>query len=199
MSDVEGDILAAMAWVTGTLRRVHEVATSVSLAALNARVIAARAGAEAMGFVPITHSVDALARDVDQSISRIERTAVKSAQAAALAFIVSQRARRFETANARLGVANATLEQAGLRFAEAVATRSSALRIASGALLRDLDRVDALLRASLTLSTLSRIEASRARSHRVELAAIGTAIDQAADAIRKATTDCRTRLSQIRI
>ncbi|MFO0744450.1 MAG: hypothetical protein U1F43_02105 [Myxococcota bacterium] len=186
-----------MAWVTGTLRRVHEVASSVSLAALNARVIAARAGAAAMGFVPITHSVDGLARDVDQSVTRIERTAVRAAQCAALAYIVAERAGRFESGFRRLESPDPSLDDASRRFAEIVANKTAALRSTSTALMRDLDRVDALLRSSLTLSTLSRIEASRAQSHRSELAAIGDAIDEAAEVIRKATTECRARLSTL--
>lgn len=193
-TDIDGRRLSAMAWITGTLRRVHEVAASVSLAAMNARVIAARAGASAVTFVPITHAVDVLARDVGQVVGRIEKSAVTAAQSAARAYIVKLRAERFVDVRRRLGNDDGRVLSAAWRFNELVETHARSLRANGDSLLRELDRVDALLRASLTLSTLSRVEAARAATHRLELAAIGDSIDQAAETIRSAVVECRERL-----
>lgn len=191
---LDGRRLSAMAWVTGTLGRVREVASSVSLAAMNARVIASRAGSTAMTFVPITQAVDALARDVDRVVSRIEKSAVHAAEGAARAYIYEQRARHFALARKRLGDQPA-LNAAAQRFEHLVNTFGDSFRASGEVLVRELDKVDALLRASLTLSTLSRIEAARVATHRKELASIGEAIDLAAGAIRSAVSECRARLA----
>lgn len=192
---VETFVVAAT--ISARLHDVIRLAEDISIAAMNAKTIAARAGDQARGFGPITDFIDDLARNATRLARRV------SAESETLSRITAQRYRAYH-ADRRLAVVGAqaadldnfiSLAPAIERERAEVARLARAFADSQRELLSCLDEIDSIVRATHMIAITSRIEASNTAIHRDSLRAIAESVAASAEAIRAAVQDCRLRLA----
>jgi hypothetical protein len=178
------------------LGQVRRIARELSLAAINAKVIALRAGSQAAGFRPITDFIDETARATAKLGNAIEAGTLAASRSA-----VSER---------RAGEALTRLRRAavgaggGAKSLEAVIERCDAARNAlSESVTRSirtldtlLDEIDAHMRSISVITVQSRVEARQAGTYRVDLEAVAASMSGAAQQVTAIVQQSRRDLRE---
>ncbi|MGE0483940.1 MAG: chemotaxis protein [Gammaproteobacteria bacterium] len=188
------DLFASTATVVAHLEGVRQIANEISLAAANAKAVAARAGNRASGFVPITNFIDEMGRETRRLVDRVNQDAQRMVRS----MLAEQ---RLGDALDRLRKGMDRLEQ-GSSYLDGVARDlAQEHQVASEATRRHLDSLCDLLvtitdhaRAARMMSTRSRVEATIAGDYQVSLESVADTVDNAAEHIRDVVMRCRALL-----
>jgi hypothetical protein len=195
----EQPFFVSVATVAAGLGQVRRIARELSLAAINAKVIALRAGSQAAGFRPITDFIDETARATAKLGNAIELGTLAASRSA-----VSER--RAAEALVRLRRAAAG-DGSGEKSLAEVIERCDAARVAlSDSVTRSirtlddlLEEIDAHMRSIAVITVQSRVEARQAGTYRVDLEAVATSMSGAAEQVtaivRKSRRDLRDALA----
>ncbi len=178
------------ATVVGKLRAVRKTAREISLAAKNAKAIAARAGTKADGFRPITDFIDELGRETRTLVESIEVTALKMSREAVQTHRAQDAYRRFCAAAALLDRPDPAIDRLIAQCAATMETHRAAMLRTTEQLLELLDSIRLQVRAARVISTRSRVEAIRAEEHGLSLNVVSETVETAADRIRDSVSDC---------
>jgi hypothetical protein len=186
----------SVATVAAGLGQVRRIARELSLAAINAKVIALRAGSQAAGFRPITDFIDETARATAKLGNAIEAGTLAASRSA-----VSER----RAAEALTRLRRATVGAgSGAKSLEAVIERCDAARSAlSESVTRSirtldtlLDEIDAHMRSISVITVQSRVEARQAGMYRVDLEAVATSMSGAAQQVTAIVQQSRRDLRE---
>jgi hypothetical protein len=184
----------SIASVAAGLGRVRRIARELSLAAINAKVIALRAGSQAAGFRPITDFIDETARATAKLGNAIESGTLTASRSA--------------VAERRAGDALVRLRRAtdgagsGAESLKAVIDRCETARVAlSESVTRSvreldilLDEIDSHMRSISVITVQSRVEARQAGAYRVDLEAVATSMSRAAEQVTEIIGHSRREL-----
>jgi hypothetical protein len=173
----------SVATVAAGLGQVRRIARELSLAAINAKVIALRAGSQAAGFRPITDFIDETARATAKLGNAIESGTLAASRSAVSERRATEALLRLRRAN--VGSAN------GAKSLGAVIERCDAARVALGdtvtrsirTLDNLLDEIDAHMRSISVITVQSRVEARQAGTYRVDLEAVAASMSAAAEQV----------------
>jgi hypothetical protein len=162
---------------------VRHIARELSVAAINAKIIALRAGSQAAGFRPITDFIDETARATEQLGKAIELGTLTASRSAVAERRAADALRRLRRAAAGAGGNEKSLD--------AVIDRCDAARTAIGeSVTRSIRTLDGLLeeinahmRSISVITVQSRVEAQQAGSYRVNLEAIAASMSGAAEKV----------------
>lgn len=185
----------SIATIAVDLGRVRTIASDLSVAAINAKVIALRAGSHAAGFRPITQFIDQTARAAAELGNEIQLGTQAAARAA-----VSER--RADEALRRLRRARAGADSGGAPSLDAVIERCETARIAcSESISRSirtievlLDEIDARVRAISVIAVQSRVEAQQAGTFSVNLEVVAASMSGSAEQIKTIVRQSRREL-----
>jgi hypothetical protein len=162
---------------------VRRIASELSLAAVNAKVISVRAGTQAAGFRPITDFIDEAARATEKLGNALEAGTLAVSRSA-----VSERRAADALRRLRRAAAGASRDETSL---EAVIDRCDAARTAiSKSMTRSirtldglLDQISAHMMCISVITVQSRIEARQAGTYRPNLEAIAASMSSAAEQV----------------
>lgn len=171
------------------LRDVNQIAWETSLAAINAKIIAARAGESARGFQPINDFIGEVAKDTMGIVDTIGKQSIHVSRLASKHLILSNTARAFLRAAERGRVS---------QFVDGIHKRSKRLQSLMEELndtiaerVKDLNRelgmLDQHMKASEAVVSVCRIEATRSTRF------VGT-LTQVADDLSEATRYIKTKV-----
>lgn len=183
----------SVATVAAGLGQVRRIARELSLAAINAKVIALRAGSQAAGFRPITDFIDETARATAKLGIAIESGTLAASRSA-----VSER----RAADALLRLRRANVGGENQKSLEAVIERCDVARVAlSNSVTRSiraldnlLNEIDAHMRSISVITVQSRVEARQAGTYRVDLEAVAASMSGAAEQVTAIVQQSRREL-----
>ena len=185
----------SVASVAASLGQVRRIARELSLAAINAKVIALRAGSQAAGFRPITDFIDETARATAKLGNAIESGTLAASRSAVSERRAAEALRRLRRAN---------VGGNGAKSLENVIERCDAARIAlSDSVTRSirtldnlLDEIDAHMRSISVITVQSRVEARQAGTYRVDLEAVAASMSGAAEQVTAIVQQSRRDLRE---
>ena len=186
----------SVATVAAGLGQVRRIARELSLAAINAKVIALRAGSQAAGFRPITDFIDETARATAKLGNAIESGTLAASRSAVAERRAADALLRLRRAN--VGGGN------GVKSLKAVIERCDAARVAlSDSVTRSirkldnlLDEIDAHMRSISVITVQSRVEARQAGAYRVDLEAVAASMSGAAEQVTAIVQQSRRDLRE---
>lgn len=185
------DFFSSTATVIAQLESVRRIANEITLAAANAKAVAARAGNNAAGFVPITNFIDEMGRETRRLVDAVNR----DAQAVVRGMLDEQ---RLLDGLARLRGGLDQLEHPSQHLDEVLEKMERDYTEVRETNEREVSRLcDQLLtingyaRAARIMSTRSRVEATIAGDYRVSLESVANTVDGAAEQIREAVMTSR--------
>ncbi len=185
----------SVASVAASLGEVRSIAGELLLAAINAKVIALRAGSEAAGFQPITDFIDQTSRATAKLGDAIE-----SGTQAASRLAVSERRATKALHLLRRALDDTMLGAPSLRV---VIARCDAQRIALGesvdACVGSLDdllkEIGKRMQSISIITVQSRVEAQQAGAHRANLETVAGSMSAAAEQVMAIVRQSRRHLS----
>ncbi len=185
----------SVATVAASLGEVRSIAGELLLAAINAKVIALRAGSEAAGFQPITDFIDQTSR-----VTAKLGDAIESGTQVASHLAVSER-----RANRALLRLNRALDETAIGgpslrvvIARCVAKRialGESVEASVGALDGLLKEIGKRMRSISIITVQSRVEAQQAGAHRADLEAVAGSMSAAAEQVIAIVRQSRRDLS----
>ncbi|MEQ8659651.1 MAG: hypothetical protein RLW62_02420 [Gammaproteobacteria bacterium] len=193
----EQDFFARTATVVGHLEGVRQIANGITLAAANAKAVAARAGSQAAGFVPITNFIDEMGRETRQLVGRVNQDAQRMVREVLAEKRLADSLARMRRGIARLEAPSPYLDEVARRLAAEhdVARESTARHLAN--LGEMLQTINDHARAARMMSTRSRVEATIAGDYQASLESVADTVDHAAESIRDVVMKCRVLLRDI--
>ena len=183
------------ATIAAALGRVRSIASDLSVAAINAKVIAFRAGSQAAGFRPITQFIDQTARAAATLGYEIELCTQSAARAAVSERRVAETVRRLRRAKvcARSGDA-ASLDAVIERCETARITHSESVSRSIRTIEVLLDEIDARIRSISVIAVQSRVEAQQAGTFSVNLEVVAASMSGSAEQIKAIVRQSRREL-----
>lgn len=185
--------------IAANLQSVAEIAWKVSIAAKNAKAIAARAGGVARGFQPITDYIDEIAtkargkvREINELALRVARTSVEEDRARnacerfAQVFRLSGDAPHIDSLNGAMEEVRRDLECHREEFESKRKELSEML-----------DEMVELMRAANSVASVCRIEAAMTDEYKGNLTGVADELTHAAELIRERVDTSITRLGAI--
>ncbi|MDH5229844.1 MAG: chemotaxis protein [Gammaproteobacteria bacterium] len=201
MADKKENIIVSVATIAADLASVMRIAWEVSLAAKNAKVIAAQAGDQARGFQPITNFIDEIATQAAEGVSRINdsalsvsRIAVQETRAleAYERFIkvaeLAKDARHVQSVKPAIEQVNKDLLDYQTQFKKQYRT-----------LLQDLGDLSQVMLAAGAIASLCRVEGARAGEYRESLQVVAEDLDKATTVIKQKITNSYQRLNNMEL
>lgn len=191
------DLFALTAAVVARLEGVRRIANDISLAAANAKAVAARAGNHAAGFVPITDFVDEMGRETRKLVDRVNGDARRMVRGMLAEQRLDDAHRRLRAGMAQLREPSGYLDNVAqqLEHERTVAREATAHELLS---VNDLlGLINDTARAARIVSTRSRVEATIAGEYQDSLESVADTVDNAAEHIREAVLTCRALLRGI--
>lgn len=186
----------SVATVAAGLGQVRRIARELSLAAINAKVIALRAGSQAAGFRPITDFIDETARATAKLGNAIESGTLAASRAAVSERRAAEALRRLRRATAGAGSGAKCLEAVIERCDEQRAALSDSVTRSIRTLDGLLDDIDAHMRSISVITVQSRVEARAAGNYRVDLEAVAASMSSAADQVTTIVQQSRRDLRE---
>lgn len=188
------DFFSNTAAVVGHLEGVRQIANEITLAAANAKAVAARAGNRAAGFVPITNFIDEMGRETRHMVDQVNQ----DAQSVVREMLAEQ---RLYDGLQRMREGMAATENPSAYLHSRVAEMQTEYDLTREQTERELQRLADLLvtindhaRAARMMSTRSRVEATIAGEYRISLESVADTVDGAAEQIREVVMQCRALL-----
>jgi hypothetical protein len=172
-----------VATVAAGLGRVRLIARELSLAAINAQVIALRAGSQAAGFRPITDFIDETAQATAKLVNGIESGTLTVSRSAVAERRAAEALRRLQRAAVGAGRGAQSLGVVIERCDTAQTALSESVVRSVRALIGQLDEIDAHMRSISVIAVLSLVEAGQAGIYRVDLAAVASTMSGAAQQV----------------
>jgi hypothetical protein len=172
-----------VATVAAGLGRVRLIARELSLAAINAQVIALRAGSQAAGFRPITDFIDETAQATAKLVNGIESGTLSVSRSAVAERRAAEALRRLQRAAVGAGRGAQSLGVVIERCDTAQTALSESVVRSVRALIGQLDEIDAHMRSISVIAVLSLVEAGQAGIYRVDLAAVASTMSGAAQQV----------------
>ncbi|MGD0473000.1 MAG: chemotaxis protein [Candidatus Velthaea sp.] len=173
----------SVATVAASLGQVRRIARELSLAAINAKVIALRAGSQAAGFRPITDFIDETARATAKLGNAIEAGTLAVSRSAVSERRSAEALRRLRRAATGSGSAAKSLDAVIERCDAARIVLSESVTRSIRSLDNLLDEIDAHMRSISVITVQSRVEARQAGAYRVDLEAVAASMSGAAEQV----------------
>ncbi|MCP5144029.1 MAG: hypothetical protein H6978_04325 [Gammaproteobacteria bacterium] len=179
------------------LEGVRRIANDISLAAANAKAVAARAGARAAGFMPITNFIDEMGRETRHLVDKVNRDAQLVVRKMLAEQNLHDGIQRMQRGVDALSKPSPYLDGvlSSMRDEYQLARDSASRDVAN--LCEQLDEISDHARAAHMISTRSRVEATIAGEHRTTLESIADTVENAAERIHDTVMKCRTLLREI--
>ncbi len=191
------DFFARTATVVGHLEGVRQIANGISLAAANAKAVAARAGNQAAGFVPITNFIDEMGGETRHLVGRVNRDAQRMVREVLAEKRLGDSLERMRRGIERLDARSPYLDEIARQLtAEHAAARESTTRHLTN-LCELLQTISDHARAARMMSTRSRVEATIAGDYQESLESVADTVDHAAQHIRDVVMKCQSLLREI--
>ncbi len=162
---------------------MRRIARELSLAAINAKVIALRAGSQAAGFRPITDFIDETARATAKLGNAIEAGTLAVSRSAVSERRSAEALRRLRRAATGSGSAAKSLDAVIERCDAARIVLSESVTRSIRSLDNLLDEIDAHMRSISVITVQSRVEARQAGAYRVDLEAVAASMSGAAEQV----------------
>jgi hypothetical protein len=186
----------SVATVAAGLGQVRRIARELSLAAINAKVIALRAGSQAAGFRPITDFIDETARATAKLGNAIESGTLAASRSAVSERRAADALRRLRRANVGTGSGVKSLEAVIERCDKARTVLSDSVTRSIRTLDNLLDEIDAHMRSISVITVQSRVEARQAGAYRVDLEAVAASMSGAAEQVTAIVQQSRRDLRE---
>jgi hypothetical protein len=186
----------SVATVAAGLGQVRRIARELSLAAINAKVIALRAGSQAAGFRPITDFIDETARATAKLGDAIESGTLGASRSAVSERRATEALRRLRRATAGAGSGAKSLEAVIERCDAARAVLSDSVTRSIRTLDNLLDEIDQHMRSISVITVQSRVEARQAGTYRVDLEAVAASMSGAAQQVTAIVQQSRRDLRE---
>ncbi len=191
------DFFSRTATVLTELNGVRQVANDISLAASNAKAVAARVGNRAAGFVPITDSIDAMGRETAELVDRVNLDARRTVRDMVAA-------ERFVDCVTRMERGMADIEAPSPYLSDVAHELQKQHSVARETTLENLSQLIELLstisdhaRAATMVASCSRVEATVAGNYQASLESVADTVEQAAQHVRDVVTKCAALLRGI--
>jgi len=172
--------------IAAELREVNKVAWETSLAAINAKIIAASAGESARGFQPINDYIGEVAREAMEIVANIGRQSIKVSRLASRRLVLLGVHNSFLLA-ARRGQESTFVEdihQMNRRLAGTLGEIDTDMAQQVKQLHGDLDVLNRHMKASAAVVSVCRIEATRAPKFAQTLGNVADDLQQATEFIK---------------
>lgn len=172
--------------IAAELREVNQVAWETSLAAINAKIIAASAGEAARGFQPINDYIGDVAREAMDIVANIGRQSIKVSRLASRRLVLLGVHNSFLLA-ARRGQESTFIDdihQMNSRLAGTLGEIDSDMAKQVKKLHGDLDVLNRHMKASAAVVSVCRIEATRAPKYAQTLGNVADDLQQATEFIK---------------
>ncbi|MEQ8233440.1 MAG: hypothetical protein RLW61_19740 [Gammaproteobacteria bacterium] len=193
----EQDFFARTATVVGQLEGVRQIANRITLAAANAKAVAARAGSRAAGFLPITDFIDEMGRETRQLVARVNQDAQRMVRDVLAEKRLADSLARMQRGITRLETRSAHLDSVARELvADHARARETTARQLAG-LGELLQTINDHARAARMMSTRARVEATIAGDYQASLESVADTVDEAAERIREVVMKCRALLRDI--
>lgn len=193
----EQDFFARTATVVGQLEGVRQIANRITLAAANAKAVAARAGSRAAGFLPITDFIDEMGRETRQLVARVNQDAQRMVRDVLAEKRLADSLARMQRGITRLETRSAHLDCVARELvADHARARETTARQLAG-LGELLQTINDHARAARMMSTRARVEATIAGDYQASLESVADTVDEAAERIREVVMKCRALLRDI--
>jgi hypothetical protein len=182
--------------VVGKLDPVEDMAWKITLAAINARVLSARAGSAASGFNPIMDFMDQVGRDTVVFVERINKEALSASRVSVSAMRARRALASFSNAHNKIRGTDQEdrLNALVLDVAEEARSMDEAVDKQMRILLRYLDLIKKHMRSVAVVSTSCRVESIQVGAYRKHLDQIADTVDKAAEDIKAIILDSRETL-----
>jgi hypothetical protein len=196
----EQPFFLSVAIVAVSLAEVGALADELSLAAINAKVIARRAGSQAAGFQPVTDFIDQTARATAKLTAAIGAGTLSASRSAVAERRAFEALRLLRRAAAGKGTGANSLDAVVDRCETARIAQSQSVTVAVGAVDGLLQEIAAHMRSISIITVQSRVEAQQAGPYRADLEAVAASMSDAAarvtDIVRQARRELRQALAQ---
>lgn len=198
VSTVGRDFYIVAVTVSARLNSILDEASSISLEAMNAKVLVARAGDNARTFKPITDFMVALANDTIQTVREINRVAIRVANISLQDMRGRSTLRRIQ---AKLPVIEAarfgqTVLPVLDEIEEEARISDRELRDAVKTLVSLLSEIDQKMRAALVVTGTTRIEAAvSGTDYQTHFLAVAGNLERASSEIRSCVALCQKQLN----
>jgi hypothetical protein len=184
----------SVATAAGRLGQVCQIARELSLAAINANVIALRAGSQAAGFRPITDFIDETAKATAKLGNAIEKGMLNASRSAVAERRASEAVRLLRRAAASAQSGSEPLSDVIGRCEKARIMLSQSVTRSMRALDALLEEIDAHMRSIAVITVQSRVEARRAGAYRDDLEAVASSMSRAAEQVTAVVQQSRRDL-----
>jgi hypothetical protein len=191
--------VVAIASIAAELHSVINIAWGVSLAAKNAKVISAQAGAAALGFQPVTNFIDEISQSAIHGVEEINHEALKLSRITVSEQRANDAHRRFSSVISRnkgavnIGSLSFGMEQVEKNLHQAQSEYKKCLTN----LVSMLESMDECMLSAHAIASVSRIVTSNISGYSDKLGTVADNLDEAASSIKEKVSQSYIHLRQL--